>query len=195
MGSLALSWFVALAIATPHVLYAYIWFFPDKWRAAFKSRSVEVFHNTAWALKGAFLKQAPSSLPACMLQYVQRDSDRTAARVQLYSSAASWHGSCTSSCPGAASACGPSPRWSGWLGLRSSQLDRRASLLPETGHMSLDLPALCHSRHRLPELSDPVLCRMRRMAEGCNASSFLPLLMLLRLCCHDSWHMRCICRH
>ena len=71
MASLALSWFVALAIATPHVLYAYIWFFPDRWRAAFKSRSVEVFHNAAWALKGASLKHAPSLLPTRMLQHIQ----------------------------------------------------------------------------------------------------------------------------
>ncbi len=48
-----MSWYVALAIAAPHVLYAYIWFFPDKWRAAFTSQSVEVFHNIAWALKRA----------------------------------------------------------------------------------------------------------------------------------------------
>ena len=55
MGDTALSWLVALAIAVPHVLYAYIWFFPDKWRAAFKSRSVDVFHAAAWALKGVAL--------------------------------------------------------------------------------------------------------------------------------------------
>ncbi len=53
-----MSWYVALAIAAPHVLYAYIWFFPDKWRGAFKSQSVEVFHNIAWALKGALLEHA-----------------------------------------------------------------------------------------------------------------------------------------
>ena len=67
MSSAGVSWLVALAIATPHFLYAYIWFFPQKWLEAFKGRSVDVFHHAAWALKGARLRvtrpvsQSPAS--------------------------------------------------------------------------------------------------------------------------------------
>ncbi|EFN59374.1 hypothetical protein CHLNCDRAFT_137846 [Chlorella variabilis] len=43
---------VCLGLALPHFLYAYIWFFPQQWMAAFKKRSVEVFETLAWALKG-----------------------------------------------------------------------------------------------------------------------------------------------
>lgn len=49
----ASNWGVVAALAAPHALYAYIWFFSHQWRGAFKKRSVEAFETTAWALKGA----------------------------------------------------------------------------------------------------------------------------------------------
>jgi hypothetical protein len=56
-----MSWLVALAVAAPHFLYAYIWFFPHKWQAAFKGRSVDTFHHAAWALKGVVTGPVPQS--------------------------------------------------------------------------------------------------------------------------------------
>ena len=47
------EWSLALALAAPHVLYAFIWFFPSVWRRRFGERSVAVFDGTAWVLKGA----------------------------------------------------------------------------------------------------------------------------------------------
>ena len=53
MASLELSdWAVVACLALPHLLYAYIWFFPDRWMAVWKKSSVQVFENFAWALKG-----------------------------------------------------------------------------------------------------------------------------------------------
>eukprot|EP00887_Chlorella_sp_A99_P005383 scaffold1.g5383.t1 len=50
---LALSnWAVLAALAAPHLLYAYIWFYSKQWHAAFKSYACEVFEWVAWALKG-----------------------------------------------------------------------------------------------------------------------------------------------
>ena len=54
MEPLALSnWALAAGLAAPHALYAYIWFLPHRWRAAFGKRAVESFETTAWVLKGA----------------------------------------------------------------------------------------------------------------------------------------------
>jgi len=54
MNLLSLSnWVVVGCLALPHLLYAYIWFFPHKWRALFKKQSVDVFEKLAWLLKGA----------------------------------------------------------------------------------------------------------------------------------------------
>jgi hypothetical protein len=46
------NWVVVGCLALPHLLYAYIWFFPNKWMAIFKKDSVQVFENIAWLLKG-----------------------------------------------------------------------------------------------------------------------------------------------
>ena len=43
---------VVACLAAPHLLYAYIWYFPQQWLAAFKKQSVWVFEAVAWALKG-----------------------------------------------------------------------------------------------------------------------------------------------
>ena len=48
----ASNYTVCACLAAPHLLYAYIWFFPQHWRAAFKQRSVEAFETVAWLLKG-----------------------------------------------------------------------------------------------------------------------------------------------
>lgn len=45
------NWAVCAALAAPHLLYAYIWFFPRQWQAIFKKRSVEAFETLAWLLK------------------------------------------------------------------------------------------------------------------------------------------------
>ena len=55
----ASNYTVCACLAAPHLLYAYIWFFPQHWRAAFKQRSVEAFETVAWLLKGV-----ASCLPA-----------------------------------------------------------------------------------------------------------------------------------
>lgn len=47
------NYLVCACLAAPHILYAYIWFFPQQWMAAFKKRSVEAFETLAWVLKGA----------------------------------------------------------------------------------------------------------------------------------------------
>lgn len=47
------NWLVCAALAAPHALYAFIWFFPRTWQAAFKKRSVEAFETVAWLLKSA----------------------------------------------------------------------------------------------------------------------------------------------
>ena len=54
---------VCLGLALPHFLYAYIWFFPQQWMAAFKKRSVEVFETLAWALKGAITRHPHGPMP------------------------------------------------------------------------------------------------------------------------------------
>lgn len=43
---------VCSALAAPHLLYAFIWFFPRRWMAWFGKRSVKVFETVAWLLKG-----------------------------------------------------------------------------------------------------------------------------------------------
>lgn len=47
----ASNWTVAGGLAAPHLLYAFIWFFPRSWQAIFKKRSVEAFETVAWLLK------------------------------------------------------------------------------------------------------------------------------------------------
>lgn len=50
---LALSdWLVVVALALPHLMYAFIWYFPDTWMSWFKKKSVQVFETIAWVLKG-----------------------------------------------------------------------------------------------------------------------------------------------
>ena len=46
------NWTVVAALASPHLLYAFIWFYPDQWMKAFKKGSVQAFESAAWALKG-----------------------------------------------------------------------------------------------------------------------------------------------
>ena len=46
------NWMTVAALAAPHLLYAFIWFFPQKWMKAFDKSSVMVFENFAWMLKG-----------------------------------------------------------------------------------------------------------------------------------------------
>jgi hypothetical protein len=46
------NWLVVAALASPHILYAYIWFFPQQWMTAFKSKSVDIFAWIATVLKG-----------------------------------------------------------------------------------------------------------------------------------------------
>lgn len=47
----ASNWTVAGGLSAPHLLYAFIWFFPRSWQAIFKKRSVEAFETVAWLLK------------------------------------------------------------------------------------------------------------------------------------------------
>ena len=56
----AADWLVIGALALPHLLYAFIWFFPNRWMTLFKSKSVEVFETVAWMLKGK-LSNAPTA--------------------------------------------------------------------------------------------------------------------------------------
>jgi hypothetical protein len=53
------TWLVLAVLASPHVLYAHVWFFPHRWTSIFKKNTVEVFENIAWMLKCA------SSWPLC----------------------------------------------------------------------------------------------------------------------------------
>lgn len=43
---------VCAALAAPHLLYAYIWFFPRRWMALFGKNSCKTFETVAWLLKG-----------------------------------------------------------------------------------------------------------------------------------------------
>jgi hypothetical protein len=58
------NWTVVICLALPHFLYAFIWFFPQRWRAMFPQNPIQVFENTAWLLKGAIPEadQFPSLL-------------------------------------------------------------------------------------------------------------------------------------
>ena len=60
-SGISVEWALALALAAPHVLYGFIWFFPDAWRARFGKQSVLVFDSVAWVLKGTIIRL----LPAC----------------------------------------------------------------------------------------------------------------------------------
>ena len=48
----ASNYLVVAALASPHVLYAFIWYFPHIWRKQFGKKGVEVFETCAWLLKG-----------------------------------------------------------------------------------------------------------------------------------------------
>lgn len=52
MTAVSIEWALALALAAPHALYAFIWFFPETWQGRFGKRSVLVFDSCAWVLKG-----------------------------------------------------------------------------------------------------------------------------------------------
>lgn len=47
------DWLLFVALAAPHALYAYIWFFPGHWRAMFRRSPVSVFATVASLLKGS----------------------------------------------------------------------------------------------------------------------------------------------
>lgn len=49
----ASNWLVVGALASPHILYSFIWYFPQVWRSIYGRWSVEVFESLAWVLKGA----------------------------------------------------------------------------------------------------------------------------------------------
>jgi len=48
----ALDFLTLLCIASPHILYAAIWYLPEIWRAQFGRESVQVFAHVATAGKG-----------------------------------------------------------------------------------------------------------------------------------------------
>lgn len=49
------NWALVGALALPHLLYAYIWYFPHIWMRLFGRSSVRVFESMAWFLKGTSL--------------------------------------------------------------------------------------------------------------------------------------------
>jgi hypothetical protein len=49
------NWGVVGALALPHLLYAFIWYFPHMWMRLFGKSSVRVFESMAWLLKGTSL--------------------------------------------------------------------------------------------------------------------------------------------
>ena len=51
------DWVVIAALASPHILYAFIWFNSDTWRKWFGKSSVEKFETAAWLLKGGWLER------------------------------------------------------------------------------------------------------------------------------------------
>ena len=50
------NWVVVAALAAPHLLYAYIWFYPQRWRyqlrGVFKDEAAHMFSAIAWLRKG-----------------------------------------------------------------------------------------------------------------------------------------------
>lgn len=52
LDCMSYSFITALLIASPHILYAIIWFQPQLWRVQFRGASVQVFAQVATALKG-----------------------------------------------------------------------------------------------------------------------------------------------
>lgn len=59
-------WLVTgLLIASPHILYAFIWFNPSTWRAWFGAQSVEVFAEVAAVGKG----KNSSALPGWLFMF------------------------------------------------------------------------------------------------------------------------------
>lgn len=49
----ASNWLVVGALASPHILYACIWYFPQIWMKIYGRWSVQVFESLAWILKCA----------------------------------------------------------------------------------------------------------------------------------------------
>jgi hypothetical protein len=85
----ASNYLVCAGLALPHFLYAFIWFFPKRWMAMFKKRSVEAFETAAWALKGAITKPLPL-LCCLLLQPLLDPCNCDAAGVQFLSVAFWW---------------------------------------------------------------------------------------------------------
>lgn len=50
--TLGSDWATVGILATPHLLYAFIWYMPHLWMKAFGKKSVEYFETIAWILKG-----------------------------------------------------------------------------------------------------------------------------------------------
>ena len=46
------DWLLFVTLAIPHALYAFIWLFPQYWRALFRRSPVSVFAAVASCLKG-----------------------------------------------------------------------------------------------------------------------------------------------
>ena len=46
------DWLLFVTLAAPHALYAFIWLFPQHWRALFRRSPVSVFATVASLLKG-----------------------------------------------------------------------------------------------------------------------------------------------
>ena len=47
------DWLLFATLAAPHVLYAYVWLFPGRWRGIFRRNPVNAFATVASLLKGA----------------------------------------------------------------------------------------------------------------------------------------------
>ncbi len=47
------DWLLFAILASPHALYAFVWLFPDRWRAVFRRSPVNSFAAVASALKGS----------------------------------------------------------------------------------------------------------------------------------------------
>ncbi len=59
MTVVSIEWALALALAAPHLLYGFIWFFPNVWQGRFGQQSVLVFDSVAWVLKGRKIESRP----------------------------------------------------------------------------------------------------------------------------------------
>ena len=47
------DWLLFAVLAAPHVLYAFVWLFPSRWRAVFRRSPLNMFAAFATALKGS----------------------------------------------------------------------------------------------------------------------------------------------